>query len=193
VGRLRKLLANELITPCEFTVVRERLLDAIGDISSTLLVAVGGYIVAIMVGIPLAVALALSRFLSRTVFPILVVIHSTPIVAIAPIIVVTLGVGLVPRIVITFLISFFPIIISTVAGIVHTPEELLEMSRSLKAPRIREIVQIRLPSAVPYIFSALKVSITLSVIGALNSTRLSSPSRIGGISTRKHSANWSRP
>jgi NitT/TauT family transport system permease protein len=73
----------------------------------------------------------------------------------------------VPRIVITFLISFFPIIIATVAGIVHTPEELLEMSRSLKAPRIREITQIRLPSAIPHIFSGLKVSITLSVIGAV--------------------------
>jgi NitT/TauT family transport system permease protein len=139
----------------------------LANISSTLLVALSGYLVAIVVGIPLAVMLALSRFLSRTLFPILVVIHSTPIVAIAPIIVVTLGVGLVPRIVITFLISFFPIIISTVAGIVHTPEELLEMSRSLKAPRIREISQIRLPYAIPHIFSALKVSITLSVIGAV--------------------------
>jgi NitT/TauT family transport system permease protein len=137
------------------------------NISSTLLVAISGYLLAILVGIPLAVMLALSRFLSRTLFPILVVIHSTPIVAIAPIIVVTLGVGIAPRIVITFLISFFPIIISTVAGIVQTPEELLEMSRSLKAPRIREITQIRLPSAIPHIFSALKVSITLSVIGAV--------------------------
>ena len=137
------------------------------NISSTLLVAISGYLLAILVGIPLAVMLGLSRFLSRTLFPILVVIHSTPIVAIAPIIVVTLGVGFAPRIVITFLISFFPIIISTVAGIVQTPEELLEMSRSLKAPRIREITQIRLPSAIPHIFSALKVSITLSVIGAV--------------------------
>ena len=161
----------EFLLPAPSSIVKAAVSSTAGqwfaNISSTLLVAVAGYLVAIVIGVPLAVALALSRFLSRTVFPILVVIHSTPIVAIAPIIVVTLGVGLVPRIVITFLISFFPIIISTVAEIVHTPEELLEMSRSLKASRIREIVQIRLPSAVPYIFSALKVSITLSVIGAV--------------------------
>src|SRR5438132_10064603 len=57
--------------------------------------------------------------------------------------------------------------LSNMYAFVHTPEELLEMSRSLKAPRIREITQIRLPSAIPHIFSALKVSITLSVIGAV--------------------------
>jgi NitT/TauT family transport system permease protein len=149
------------------------------NISSTLLVAIGGYSAAIVIGIPLAVLLALSRLLSRTVFPILVVIHSTPIVAIAPIIVVTLGVGMLPRIVITFLISFFPIIISTAAGILETPEELLEMSRSLKAPRMREIFQIRLPSAVPHIFSGLKVSITLSVIGAVVAEFVASENGLG--------------
>jgi len=149
------------------------------NISSTLLVAIAGYLAAIIVGIPLAVMLALSPLLSRTVFPILIVIHSTPIVAVAPIIVVTLGVGVLPRIVITFLISFFPIIISTATGILQTPEELLEMSRSLKAPRIREIFQIRLPSAVPHIFSGLKVSITLSVIGAVVAEFVASENGLG--------------
>ena len=149
------------------------------NISNTLMVAVSGYFVAIVVSIPLAVMLALSPLLSRTIFPILVVIHSTPIVAVAPIIVVTMGVGVLPRVFITFLISFFPIIISTVTGILETPEELLEMSRSLKAPRIREIMQIRLPSAVPHIFSALKVSITLSVIGAVVAEFVASEAGLG--------------
>lgn len=139
----------------------------ITNIRSTLQVALAGYLAAIAVSIPLAVILALSPPLSRAVYPILVVIHSTPIVAVAPIIVVTLGVDIAPRIFITFLISFFPIVISTATGILNTPEEMLELSRSLRAPRIREVVQIRLPFAVPYIFSALKVSITLAVIGAV--------------------------
>lgn len=137
------------------------------NVSATLIVAVCGYLLAIAIGIPLAVMLALSPLLSRTIFPILVVIHSTPVVAVAPIIVVALGVDFSPRIFITFLISFFPIVISTATGVHNTPEELLEMSRSLKAPRFREVLQIRLPSAIPYIFSALKVSITLAVIGAV--------------------------
>ncbi|QAY95522.1 ABC transporter permease [Methylovirgula ligni] len=149
------------------------------NITNTLTVAVAGYLVAIVVSIPLAVALGLSPLLSRTIFPILVVIHSTPVVAIAPIIVVTMGTGALPRVFITFLISFFPIIISTVTGILETPEELLEMSRSLRAPRIREIVQIRLPSAIPYIFSALKVSVTLAVIGAVVAEFVASETGLG--------------
>jgi NitT/TauT family transport system permease protein len=139
----------------------------LGHISATLRVALMGYAAAIVVSIPLAVALVSSRFLSRTLYPILVVVQSTPIVAVAPIIVVTLGASDLPRVVITFLITFFPIIVSTVTGLLATPEELIELSRSLRAGRAREMMHIRLPFAVPYIFSALKISTTLAVIGAV--------------------------
>ena len=139
----------------------------LANISATLRVALMGYAVAIVVSIPLAVALVNSRFLSRTLYPILVIVQSTPIVAVAPIIVVTLGASDLPRVVITFLITFFPIVVSTVTGLLATPEELIELSRSLRAGRSREMLHIRLPFAVPYIFSALKISITLSIIGAV--------------------------
>jgi len=138
-----------------------------GHVGATLRVALMGYAAAIAISLPLAVALALSSLLSRTIYPILVMIHSTPIVAVAPIIVVMLGVGDLPRVVITCIIAFFPLVISTATGILSTPEELLELSRSLRATRGREILQIRLPYAIPYIFSALKVSITLAVVGAV--------------------------
>jgi NitT/TauT family transport system permease protein len=138
-----------------------------GHITSTLRVALEGYAVSILVSLPLATMLALSPILSRTIYPILVVIHSTPIVAVAPIIVVTLGVSDLPRVVITSIITFFPLVISTATGILSTPDELVELSRSLRATRGREILQIRLPYAVPHIFSALKVSITLAVVGAV--------------------------
>jgi NitT/TauT family transport system permease protein len=106
-------------------------------------------------------------FAVRTLYPILVIIQSTPIVAVAPIIVVTLGASDLPRVVITFLIAFFPIVVSTVTGLMATPEELIELSRSLRAGRAREMLHIRLPFAVPYIFSALKISVTLAIIGAV--------------------------
>ena len=134
---------------------------------ATLHVAIIGYLVAIAVSIPMAVALASSKLLSRTLYPLIVIVHATPIVAIAPIIVVTLGASDLPRVVITFLISFFPIVVSTTAGLLATPEELIELSRSLRADRAREMFHIRLPFALPYIFSALKISTTLSVVGAV--------------------------
>ena len=136
-------------------------------LAATLEVTLIGFIISILVSVPIAIALTNSRFLSRTLLPLLVVVQSTPIVAVAPIIVVTLGAGLLPRVVITFLITLFPLVISTATGLQATPPELIELSRSLRASRAREYWQIRLPFAVPYIFSALKVGITLSVIGAV--------------------------
>jgi NitT/TauT family transport system permease protein len=138
-----------------------------GHITGTLSVALIGYACSILISIPLGIALALSPLLSRTIYPLLVVVHSTPIVAVAPILVVTLGVGTLPRVIITCIIAFFPLVISTATGIMSTPAELIELSRSLRASRFREIVQIRLPYAVPHIFSALKVSITLAIVGAV--------------------------
>ena len=134
---------------------------------ATLRVAVMGFGLAIIVAIPLAMVMMRSAFLSRTLYPLLVVVQSTPVVAIAPIIVVALGAGDLPRVVITTLITFFPLVVSTATGLAATPPELIELSRSLSAPARREMTQIRLPYAVPYIFSALKISITLAVIGAV--------------------------
>jgi NitT/TauT family transport system permease protein len=134
---------------------------------ATLEVALIGYLVAIAIAVPLAIGITASKLLSRTLMPWLVVIQSTPIVAIAPIIVVTLGAGTLPRVVITTLIAFFPIVLSTATGLASVPPELIELSRSLRAKRSREYWQIRMPYAVPYIFSSLKVAITLAVVGAV--------------------------
>ena len=138
-----------------------------GHAWATVQVALLGYGVAVALSLPLAMAITRSRLLSRTLVPWLVVIQSTPIVAIAPIIVVTLGAGVLPRVVITTLISFFPIVIATATGLAAAPPELIELSRSLRATAAREYTQIRMPYAVPHLFGALKVATTLSVIGAV--------------------------
>lgn len=134
---------------------------------ATLRVALIGFGLSIVIALPIAVVLTRSKLLSDALYPILVVIQSTPVVAVAPIIIVVLGSGDAPRILITCLITFFPLVVSTATGLMATPPELIELSRSLRAPAHREITQIRLPYAIPYIFSALKISITLSVIGAV--------------------------
>ncbi|MCV6598600.1 MAG: ABC transporter permease [Mangrovicoccus sp.] len=134
---------------------------------ATLRVALMGYGAAIAISLPIAIGLAKSRLLSRALYPLLVVIQSVPVVAVAPIIIVILGTDDAPRIVITFMISFFPLVVSMTTGLMATPPELIELSQSLRAPLRREITQIRLPYATPYIFSGLKISITLAVIGAV--------------------------
>jgi len=134
---------------------------------ATLQIVIVGFAVSIAVSLPLAIVLTHFRLLARTIYPVLIIIQSTPIVAIAPIIVVMLGTGVLPRVVIVFLITFFPLVISTATGLGSTPRELIELSRSLKAGRIREYLHIRLPYAVPFIFSALRISVTLAVIGSV--------------------------
>jgi NitT/TauT family transport system permease protein len=134
---------------------------------ATLRVALVGYGVSIVIAIPLAIALTRSEVVNKALYPILVVVQSVPVVAVAPIIIVVLGSGDAPRVVITFLIAFFPLVVATATGLLATPRELIELSQSLRAPAWREITQIRLPFAIPYIFAALKISITLAVIGAV--------------------------
>jgi NitT/TauT family transport system permease protein len=146
---------------------------------ATLRVALVGYVLSIVIAIPLAIVMMRSPFLSKTLYPLLVVVQSTPVVAVAPVIIVALGAGDAPRVVITCLITFFPLVVSTATGLAATPPELIELSRSLRAPPWREITQIRLPFAVPYIFSALKISITLAVIGAVVAEFCASDAGIG--------------
>lgn len=134
---------------------------------ATLRVALMGFALSIFISIPLAIAMVRSEVLSRTIYPALVVIQATPVVAVAPLIIVLMGTGDMSRVLITCLITFFPLVVSTATGMLETPEELIELSRSLRAPRYRETWQIRIPYAIPHIFSGLKVSITLAIIGAV--------------------------
>jgi NitT/TauT family transport system permease protein len=134
---------------------------------ATLYIAIAGFLIAIVVSIPIAVAMVRSEYLNKTIYPMLVVIQSTPVVAIAPLLIVILGTGDAPRLAITFLITFFPLVVAATTGMQATPKELIELSQSLRAKPSREIWQIRLPYAIPYIFSGLKVAITLAIIGAV--------------------------
>jgi NitT/TauT family transport system permease protein len=138
-----------------------------GHTLATLQTIVVGFVVSIVVSLPLAVVITYSRLVSNAVYPLLVVTQSIPKVALAPILVVALGVNEMPRVAVTFLVAFFPLVISVAAGLMAVPPELLELGRSYKATRFQELVRIRLPYAVPFIFSGLKVAITLSVVGAV--------------------------
>lgn len=134
---------------------------------ATLRVALMGFAVSILVAIPIAIAMMRSELLSRTLYPLLVVIQSTPVVAVAPLIIVLMGSDDPSRVLITSLLTFFPLVVSTATGINETPSELIELSRSLDAPLRRETWQIRIPYAIPHIFSGLRVAITLAIIGAV--------------------------
>ena len=107
------------------------------------------------------------RLVAAAVYPLLVLTQAIPKVALAPILVVVLGTSELPRVVVTFLVAFFPLVLSIASGLVSVPPELIELGRACRANRWTELWRIRLPYAVPFIFSGLKAAIALAVVGAV--------------------------
>lgn len=133
----------------------------------TLKETIYGFILALVIGIPMAVAVANSRALNLMFYPLLIGLQSVPKVALAPIVLVWLGTGIESKLAIVWLVAFFPIIVDTVAGLRSTPRELLELARSLRATPMQIFLKVQLPAALPFIFTGAKVAITLAVIGAV--------------------------
>lgn len=126
-----------------------------------------GFLLALVIGIPIAVAVANSRTLNLMFYPLLVALQSVPKVALAPIVLVWLGTGMESKLAIAWLVAFFPIIVDTSAGLQSTPRELLELARSLKASRWQTFWKVQFPAALPFVMTGAKVAVTLAVIGAV--------------------------
>jgi len=126
-----------------------------------------GFIVGVALAVPISIAIAYSRMLQNTIYPILLVFQTVPKVAIAPIIVLWFGLGLESKIVIAFLVSFFVIVVNLTTGFLTAPPELIDIVRLLNASKTQIFLKIRLPYAMPFFFSGLKSAITLSIVGAV--------------------------
>lgn len=126
-----------------------------------------GFVLALALGLPLAVAVANSRPLNLMFYPLLIALQSVPKVALAPIVLVWFGTGMESKLAIVWLVAFFPIIVDTVAGLRSTPRELLELADSLKATRTQIFLKVQFPAALPFVITGAKVAITLAVIGAV--------------------------
>lgn len=133
----------------------------------TLVETLEGYGLAIGVGVPLAILIAYSRIFERTIYPVLLAVNAIPKIAIAPILIIWMGLGTGPKVVMVFLVCFFPIVLSTATGLQSTPPELVELIRSLSASPLQAFLKVRFPAALPHIFVGLKVAISLAVIGAV--------------------------
>ncbi|MFF0575330.1 ABC transporter permease [Streptosporangium saharense] len=126
-----------------------------------------GFALAIVIGVPLGVAIAYSDVVDRMLSPVLFGFNAIPKVAIAPILVVWGGFGATPKIVMAVLLAFFPIVLSTAAGMKAAPAEYRELLRSLDAGPVQTFLHMRLPASLPHLFVGLKNAITLAAIGAV--------------------------
>jgi NitT/TauT family transport system permease protein len=126
-----------------------------------------GFLLAIIIGVPLAVLVVSSPLISNAIYPLILVTQSIPKVAFAPIILIWIGYGMLPKVIIAFLVAFFPVVIDTATGLNSPLPELINLARQLNANKLQVYSKIRFPSALPHFFAGLKVAITLSVIGAV--------------------------
>jgi NitT/TauT family transport system permease protein len=128
---------------------------------------VAGFVLATVVGVFLAVVIVYSRIVRNMIYPQIVVLQIVPKVAIAPLLLIWAGYGMTSKVLLALLIAFFPIVVNMVTGLIEIEEELLDLCRILQSGRWQEFSKVRLPNALPYLFSSLKVASTLAVIGAV--------------------------
>jgi NitT/TauT family transport system permease protein len=139
----------------------------------------GGYILAVVIGIGIALLFSWFRRLEMFVMPLLVSLNMIPKVALGPLIIVWFRYGIGPNMLMAFAICFFPIVLTTARGLREVEPDLLDLVRTLKGSRWQIFVKIQLPNALPYIFSGMKVAAILAVAGAIVGEFLGSDRGLG--------------
>jgi len=124
-----------------------------------------GLALAAGLGMLLAALIASSQALRRTLMPWLLVVQIVPKIALAPLFIVWLGTGLPCRMVFTVFLALFPVTVAGVAGLLSADRNVVLLYTALRASRVQQIVQVRLPYALPHLFAGLKVAATMVLLG----------------------------
>ena len=133
-----------------------------------------GFAIGAALGFLLAVVMAQSTWVFRILYPVLIVSQAIPVVAIGSALVIWLGFGLAPKLVIVALIVFFPVLVNVIDGLGSVDKESINLARAMGASRWRTFLLVRLPATYTPLFSALKMSATFSVTGAVLAESLAS-------------------
>lgn len=126
-----------------------------------------GFFISAVVGIGISILLASSRILEVSLYPYAVILQTIPVVAIAPIIVIWFGSGFNSIVIISFLIGFFPVVSNTLMGLNSVDKNMGDLFALYNASKWQTMWKLRIPAAMPYIMSGLKISCTLAIVGAI--------------------------
>jgi len=126
-----------------------------------------GFLAGSVAAVCLATAFVHSRLTQEAVYPFAVALKSTPLIAIAPLLVLWFGNGLLSKVVMSALVAFFPVLVNAVSGLTSVDPEILDLMKSLSASRWQIYRKIRFPNSAGYIFAALKIASSLAVVGAV--------------------------
>jgi NitT/TauT family transport system permease protein len=127
----------------------------------------GGYFLAVVVGVGLALVFSWFKMVEDLLMPLVVSLNMIPKVALGPLIIVWFDYGPTTNAIIAFSISFLPILITTARGLREIEPDLIDLVKTLRATRWQVFMKIQLPGSLPYIFSGMKVAVVLAVAGAV--------------------------
>jgi NitT/TauT family transport system permease protein len=158
----------------------------------TLWMTFAGFILAVVFGLALGLALGSSRIIHAGSYPLLVGFNAIPKVAMVPILVIWFGVGWLPAVLTAFLISFFPIVVNVATGLATIEPEVEDVLKALGASKLDIMTKVGLPRSMPYFFGSLKVAITLAYVGSVIAEYNASQHGIGNLMARA-SADFNVP
>ncbi|OMF27215.1 ABC transporter ATP-binding protein [Paenibacillus sp. FSL H8-0548] len=141
--------------------------NLVSSVSTTIVEALIGFALSVVLGIGTAIILALSKTVEKSVYPYAIILQTIPVVAVAPIIVIWFGAGINAIVIISFLISFFPILSNTLIGLNSTDQNTKNLFYLYNAGKLQTIWKLRFPAALPYIMAGLKISCSSAVVGAI--------------------------
>jgi NitT/TauT family transport system permease protein len=133
----------------------------------TLYETAAGFLLAVVFGVFFAAIIVVVPKVRDIVMPLLLVAQLVPKVAIAPLLLIWFGYGLIPKVLVAFLVAFFPIVVNGASGLASVQPELVDLGSSLQAGRWQMFWKFRIPTALPELFSGMKIAVTLAIIGAI--------------------------
>ncbi|MCP4228308.1 MAG: ABC transporter permease, partial [Actinomycetia bacterium] len=133
----------------------------------TLSEALVGFTLALIVALLVAVAMAHSRFVERATMPVIVLVQSTPVAVLAPVFLLWFGFSPVPKVLVAALFAFVPFVANALTGLRSVDHDTLEVMRSVDASRREVLWHLRLPHALPALFSAGRICVSLALVGAV--------------------------
>lgn len=133
----------------------------------TMIEAGWGFLLAFVVACALAIVMAHSRFVERAAFPVIIMIQSTPIVALAPVFLVWFGFGMMPKVLIAALLAWIPFVTNAFTGFRSIDANTFELTQSVNASKWEVFWRLRVPHSLPYLFSAGRICLGLALIGAV--------------------------
>jgi len=137
------------------------------SILNTAQAALFGFALAVFASVGCALTLSLSRLIRLSLYPYLMILQMTPIIIMVPILILWVGPGLPSVVMVTFLMCFFPLVVNATQGLISADRGLVELFKLYGATKTQTLWRLRLPGALPYFFTGLRIAAVLAPIGAL--------------------------